>query len=157
MLLDAFRSHISKRYNFDTNSTLNELPLPDNAKMQFKSHKNKLRCPYIMYADTECSLAPTGLKHKTRKYIPNAPCFYIVCDHDPSQSRLEYYIGGNCIVDKLIEITEISDQCMAQMKKNRKMVMSAEDMMVFKNATHTAPSAKSLSTKLKNGVVITIF
>ena len=156
-MLDEFRSPISKRYNFDTNSTLNKLPLPDNAKMQFKSHKNKLRRPYIIYADTECSLVPTGLKDKTRKYIPNSPCFYIVCYHDPSQSRLEYYIGGHCIVDKLIEITEISDQCIAQMKKNKKMVMSAEDMMDFKNAAHTAPSAKSLSTKLKNAVVITIF
>ena len=47
---------------FDTNSTLIKLPSPYNAKMQFKSHKNKLRRPYIIYADTECSLEPTGLE-----------------------------------------------------------------------------------------------
>ena len=36
----------------------------------------------------------------------------------------------------LIEMTKISDKCIEQMKKNQNMVMSAEDMMDFKNATH---------------------
>jgi hypothetical protein len=36
----------------------------------------------------------------------------------------------------LVEMTKISDRCIEQMKKNQKMVMSAEDMMDFKNATH---------------------
>ena len=119
ILFDEFRSNISKRYNFDTNSKL-----------------IKLRRPYIIYADTECSLVPTGLKDKTRKYIPNSACFYLVCDHDPSQNRLEYYIGENCILDMLIEMTKISDKCIEQMKKNKKMVMSAEDMMDSRHATH---------------------
>ena len=59
-----------------------------------------------------------------------------MCDHDPSQNRLEYYIGENGIVDILIEMTKIKDKCIEQMKKNQNMKMSAEDMMDFKNATH---------------------
>ena len=152
-MCDEFRSNISKRYNFDTNSKLIKLPSPDNVKMQFKSHK--LRRPYIIYADTECSLVPTGLKDKTRKYIPNSACFYLVCDHDPSQNRLEYYIGENCILDMLIEMTKISDKCIEQMKKNKKMVMSAEDMMDFRNATHCSICEEPFD-KTKNSVVITI-
>ena len=86
----------------DTNSTLIKLPSPDNAHMQFKNHKNKLKRPYVIYADTECSLVQTSLKDKTHKHVPNSACFYLVCDHDPSQNRLEYYIGENCIVDMLV-------------------------------------------------------
>ena len=99
--------------------------------MQFKSHKNKRQRPYVIYADTECSLVPTGLHDKTHKHIPNSACFYLVCDHDPSQNRLEYYIGENCIVDMLVEMIEISDKCIKQTKKNQKMVVSAENMMDF--------------------------
>ena len=36
----------------------------------------------------------------------------------------------------LIAMTKISDKCTEQMKTNQKMVMSAEDMMDIKNATH---------------------
>ena len=104
--------------------------------MQFKSHKNKLKRPYIIYADTECSLVPTGLPDKTHKHAPNSACFYLVRDHDSSQNRLEYYIGENCIVDMLVEMTKISDRCIEQMQNNQHMVMSAEDMMDFMNATH---------------------
>ena len=135
-MTDEFRTHLSKCYNFDTNSTLIKLPSPANAHMQFKNHKNKLKRPYIIYADTECSLVPTGLLDKTHKHVPNSACFYLVCDHDPSQNRLEYYIGENCIVDMIVDMAKISDRCIEQMKKNQKMVMSAEDMMDFKNATH---------------------
>ena len=136
ILIDELRSHISKCYNVDTNSTLIKLPPPANAHMQFKSNKNKLKRPYVIYADTECSSVQTGLPDKTHTHVPNSACFYLVCDHDPSQNRLEYYIGENGIVDILIEMTKIKDKCIEQMKKNQNMKMSAEDMMDFKNATH---------------------
>ena len=36
----------------------------------------------------------------------------------------------------LIEMSNISDKCIEQMKKNQKMVMSTEDMMDLKNSLH---------------------
>ena len=36
----------------------------------------------------------------------------------------------------LVEMTKIFDKCIEQMKKNQKLVMSAEDTMDFENATH---------------------
>ena len=85
---------------------------------------NKLKRPCVVYADTECSLVPTSLKDKTHKHVPNSACFYLVCDQDPSHNRLEYYIGENCIVDMLVEITNISDKCIKQMQKNQQIKMS---------------------------------
>ena len=96
-----------------------KLPPPDNAHMHFKSHKNKLKRPYVIYEDTECSLVPTGLPDKTHKRVPNSACFYLGGYHDPSQNRLEYYIGENCIVDMLVGMTKISDRCIEQMKNRR--------------------------------------
>ena len=97
--------------------------------------QRKFKRPYIIYADTECSLVPTGLKDKTHKHVPNSACFCLVCDYDPTQNRLEYNIGENCIVDMLVAMTEISDRCIEHMQKTE-TVTPSEDMMDFKNATH---------------------
>ena len=70
-----------------------------------------------------------------------------MCDHDKSQNRLEYYIGENCIVDMLIAMIKISDKCIEQVKQNQKMVMSAEDMMDFKNATHCSICEEPIDKK----------
>ena len=77
-----------------------------------------------------------GILDKTHTHAPNSACFYLVCDHDPSQNRLEYYLGENFIADMLIDMTKISDKRIEQLKKNQKMNMSAEDMINFQNATH---------------------
>ena len=40
----------------------------------------------------------------------------------------------------------ISDKCIEQMKNNQKIVMSAEDMMDFKNATHCSICEEPIDT-----------
>ena len=55
----------------------------------------------------------------------------------------------------LIAMTKISDKCIEEMKKNQKMVMSAEDMMDFKNATHCSICEEPMD-KIENDVVIMI-
>ena len=92
---------------------------------------------------------PTGLPNKTRKHVPNSVCFYLVCDHDPTQNKLEYYVGENCIVDMLVAMTKIADRCIEQMQKNQKMAMSTEDMMDFKNATHRSICQEPIDKKRK--------
>ena len=79
--------------------------------MQFKYHKDKLKRPYVIYADTECSPVPTGLPEITHSHVPNSACFYLVCDHDPIPNRLECYIGEKLSVDMLIEMNKKSDKC----------------------------------------------
>ena len=43
--------------------------------MKFKNFKNQLERPWIVYADTECSLCPTGDKNKIDRHEPNSACF----------------------------------------------------------------------------------
>ena len=90
--INELRSHISKCYMFDSNSTLIKIPSDENAHMNFKYSQNKLKRTCAIDADNECAFVPTSLKHKTHKHVPNSACFYLVCDHDPTQNRLEQYI-----------------------------------------------------------------
>ena len=104
----------------------------------FNNHQNKLKRQYIVYADTECSWVPTGLSDKTHKHVPQSTCFYLVCDVEPNQNRLQYKIGPNCIVNMLVKWTKISDDCKAKMKTNQAMNMTHGDLINFRNATHYA-------------------
>ena len=90
--INELRSHISKCYMFDSNSTLIKIPSDENAHMNFKYSQNKLKRTCAIDADNECAFVPTSLKYKTHKHVPNSACFYLVCDHDPTQNRLEQYI-----------------------------------------------------------------
>ena len=56
-----YQSHAGRCYEYATNSTLLTLQEEDKAHMMFKSHKNKLKRPYIVHADTEGSLVRWGL------------------------------------------------------------------------------------------------
>ena len=101
---------MSKCFEYAKNSTLIQLPKEDKAHMLFKNHKNKVKRPYIVYADIECSLVPTGLVDK----------IYFVCDDDPTtQNRVWYVIGPNSIVHMLVELAKLSDECISKMKKNQ--------------------------------------
>ena len=91
--------HAGRCYECAKNSTLLKLPEEDKAHMMFNNNKNKLNRPYIVYADNDCSLVPTGLTDKTHKHFPNSACFYSVCDYDPIQNRLGYALGPKCIVN----------------------------------------------------------
>ena len=65
--------------------------------MKFKNHKNKLERPFIVYADTECTLEKTTDKHKIHKHVVNSCCFYFVCTYDNSKNRLWYSTDKDCI------------------------------------------------------------
>ena len=54
--------------------------------MNFKNYKNKMERPFIVFADTECSLVPTGLDDKVAFRQPNSACFYFHCTFDDSRS-----------------------------------------------------------------------
>ena len=133
--IKADQSHASKCYEYARHSDLIKLHEEENAHMMFKSHKHKLKRPYIVYAGTERSLAPTGLADNTHKHVPNSACFYFVCDYEPTHNRLWYDLGPDCIVYMLVELTKRSDECIAKMRKNQEMNMTPEDHTNFKNTT----------------------
>ena len=114
--------HVGRRNQYAKNSTLLKLPEEDKDHMMFKSHKKtKLKRPYTVYADTKCSMVPTGLTDTTHNHVPNSACVYFVCDYDPTQNRLWYDIGPTCIVNMLVELTKLSDERITKRKKNQEM------------------------------------
>jgi hypothetical protein len=102
--------------------------------MMFKSLKNKPIRLYIVRVDAECSLVPTGLADKINKHVPNSTSFYCVCDYDPTQNRLWYDIGPNCIVDWRVELTKLSDERITKMRQDA-WEMTADNLIQDNAAT----------------------
>ena len=44
--------------------------------------------PYIVYADTECTLVQSDDPDKIATHVPNSACFYFVCDYDETQNKM---------------------------------------------------------------------
>ena len=68
--IQVYQSHVGRNYEHAKNSTLSKLPEENKDHMMFKNEKNKLKRSYIVYADTECSLVPTGLAAINQKHVP---------------------------------------------------------------------------------------
>ena len=46
-----------------------------------------LERPFIVYADTECSLIKTDDPNKVARHVVNSACFYFVCTYDHSKTE----------------------------------------------------------------------
>ena len=103
--------------------------------MKFENYKNKLVRPFIIYADTESTLAPTTDEHKINKHIINSCCFYFVCTFDSSRNELFTFEGDNCVLDMISKLYEISDDCIAEMQQTHKIDMKPWSWTNHRNAT----------------------
>ena len=92
--IDKFNKHISDCYKFSKNGSLLKLPEPGSV-MKFENHKNKLRRPFIVYADCECTLQATNDPHLLHKHVVDSCCYYFVCDFDNTKNKLK--TCKNCI------------------------------------------------------------
>ena len=86
--LNCFCKHVSNCAKLSLNtlgeSTIVTLPDPSlghKTVMKFENYKNKLKRPYIVYADTECTLNPSDDPKKIMTHVPNSACFYFVCNY----------------------------------------------------------------------------
>ena len=125
-------------------STIVTLPNLINGRapvMKFTNHKNKLMRPYIVYADTECSLIPSddllgrnpsehGVRHDPNKlatHVPNSACIYFVCNYDETQNKKMIWYGENCIYDMVMELNKIDDECIEKTRMNTEMKLARDD------------------------------
>ena len=51
------------------------------------------------------------------KHVPNSACFYLVCTYDDTQNILWHSVGENCIVGMLIELNQVSIDCIQKMEE----------------------------------------
>jgi hypothetical protein len=132
--VDHFRKHLSECYKFAKDSTIIKLPA-EGSTMEFKNYKNMLERPFIVYADTECSLCATGEEEKIARHEANSACFYLVCTFDTSRNRLWKHVGTDCIEKMVLELSRTADECVKEMQKNERMVLTDEDKKAFHKAT----------------------
>ena len=65
-------------------SAIVTIPEARNGKapvMKFTNHKNKLMRPYIVYADTECSVIPSDDTNRIVTHAPNSACIYFAVSY----------------------------------------------------------------------------
>jgi hypothetical protein len=105
---ENFTEHIKKCYKSQFNDgTLLKLPEKDTF-MKFENFKNKLVRPFIIYADTESTLAPNNDENKINKHIINSCCFYFVCTFDSSRNELFTFVGDDCLNKMIIKARHLS-------------------------------------------------
>ena len=91
--------------------------------------------PYIVYADTECSLIPSKDPNKLATHVPNSACIYFVCNYDETQNKKMIWYGENCIYDMVMELHKIAEDCIVKMRENTEMALTLDDKRDFYNST----------------------
>jgi hypothetical protein len=110
---DFFDNHLRDCYKRASGEgSLIKLP-EQGSTMKFKSHKNKLERPYIVYADCESTLEKLNVNYDgnsqlLHKHNVNSCCFYFVCTFDSSKNILKTFDGDTCIEDMLVELTDLT-------------------------------------------------
>ncbi|NDB82316.1 MAG: hypothetical protein EB127_06190, partial [Alphaproteobacteria bacterium] len=128
-------NHIQKCYKLQFNDGA-LLKLPNKGEyMKFENHKNKLVRPFIIYADTESTLVPTGDQNKIQKHEINSCCCYFVCTFDSSRNKLFTFVGKECLEQMILTLSDIADNCIEEMKENKRMVMTKGDEISFYKAS----------------------
>ena len=138
---DFFNNHLKDCYKRASGEgSLIKLP-EQGSTMKFKNHKNKLERPYIVYADCESTLEKLDVNSDKKsqllhKHTVNSCCFYFVCTFDSSKNMLKTFEGDNCIEDMVVELADLSNTCIEEMKQNEKLQMNREDNKNFYSSTH---------------------
>ena len=133
--LSEFNKHLSDcNKRCEAEGSLLKLPEPGSV-MKFKNFKNKLERPFIVYADTECTLVKTNDPNKIHEHVVNSCCFQFVCSYDSSKNRLWHSTDADCITQMIRELYTLGEWCNTEMRKNQDMKMTPEDKQKFRDAT----------------------
>ena len=108
--------------------------------MKFTNYKNKMERPYSIYADCESTLEQIDIKQGDdssliNKHKVNTCCYYFVCNFDDSKNKLKTFEGDNCIEDMIVELHELSNTCIEEMRNNQELIMTKGNKKNFFNAT----------------------
>lgn len=84
--------------------------LPDEANktLSFKNYRYKESVPFVVYADFECLLEPTGNDVQCEKHVPHSAAYYLKCTFDDSLSKYSMKREPDCIKWFINELSEIA-------------------------------------------------
>ena len=127
---------------------------PENSYCEFKSIKNQLKCPFVIYADFECLLpenqnqSPAHLSKTVtiQKHIPYSVGFKLVGPDlrtlsnqdvtlDYSNKPYEFHTGQNSAEWLLQRLMELESAILKVLFNEQRMGMTAEDTAAFTAAT----------------------
>ena len=80
-----FNNHIRTCYKIQKEGSILKLP-PPGSSMSFKNHKNKIKRPFIVYADNECRLDKTTDPNKIQEHTVNSSCYHFISSFDNSKN-----------------------------------------------------------------------
>ena len=93
-----------------------------------------LERPFIVYADFECSLIPTGMSVEIARHEPNSASCYFVCSFDSSRNKLYTFEGRDCVINVIEQLRLLGARCVKEQQKNERMIMTANDENDFQKA-----------------------
>ncbi len=125
--------------------------------MTFTNYKNKMERPYIIYADCESTLEKIDIKQGDNsslinKHNVNSCCYYFVCNFDDSKNKLKTFEGDNCIEDMIVELHELSNTCIEEMRNNQELIMTKENkkktFLMLQNVVDAMVSLEMMKKKM---------
>jgi len=118
-----------------------ELPgLKDNV-VEFRNFANKLKVPFVIYADFECLLTPDdfhyGKNESSCRYQKHVPCgftYYIVSIDSNYNPKPVVYRGEQAEHELVKCLLDEQNQLIERICTNNKMIFTDEDSINFKNS-----------------------
>ena len=116
---DSENNHTKECYKRGTSEGSLIKRSEEGSYMEFKSYKNMIKRPLVIYPDMECSLVKRFVKKyakykelvKTQvlhEHAPNSCCYNFVCSFDSSRNELNTFTGSNCVEEMIIDIYNLS-------------------------------------------------
>ena len=65
----------------------------------------------------------------------DSSCLYFVCDYDHSQNKLWPNVGSHCLLKKLLQQTQLKNECTTNTNNNSDMKMTEDSIKSFNRAT----------------------
>lgn len=140
--LQHFRSDVDlKKHNVECDSVNDiRIDMPDitNKWLSFQNFHHQLKCPFIIYADTECLLESSNERIQSQqafqKHVPFSIGYYFKYIHDDKECFYASHTGKDCViwfVNELCRISSIIDRFTSIIIP---IQMSKDDEQQFANA-----------------------
>ncbi|XP_031346482.1 uncharacterized protein LOC116174878 [Photinus pyralis] len=118
------------------NDTAIKMPTEEKKMLKFKNFKNKIKAPFVVYADLESVLKPSAKKTAYQQHIPAAVGYYFKCSYDESLSFYNSYRGEDCMRWFADEMNQLAEDVSTVFLCPYKMQMTPQQEIEFQTATH---------------------
>lgn len=113
--------------------------------LEFKNFARKQDMPFVIYADFETLLAPyqscqpdpnLSFTEKSKKHIPIAFAYHVVCSFDTSLNRFVQYRGSDCVKKFIQLLLREVKRIYSFLNKNIPMIFTSENAKQHKESEY---------------------